>query len=359
MFVNMEEAHIYIYGIIDGFQDEDASSYGLVNLKDVKRQMDAQKDAKEIIVHIHSPGGLVSEGFAIHDFLRSQGKPITTLIEGECYSIATVIALAGDTRKMTSNSDFMIHNPWGGAFGDGDEIGKYAEDLKKCEDKIADFYAKKTNLNKDALLEMMKQETFMSAEDALKNGFITEIAVVMKAVARFNENSNKSKTKNEMSKENLTKKEAEGLFAKFEEKMKSLFSSNTRPQAKLVQDANGVEIDFYELEEDATPSVGDKANVDGQPADGEYVMPSGETYVFTDGELTEIREASDDEVEELKEEIEELKEELAQAKAQNEKNLKEFQKEFKAFKKSIGSSFSHEPEKDNFEQKKNQKVRTI
>lgn len=364
MFDPMEEAHIYIYGIIDWSQDEFASEWGLVNLKAIKQQVDAQKDAKSLTVHIHSPGGVVSEGFAIHDFLRSQGKPVTTIIEGECASIATVIALAGDTRKMTSNSEFMIHMPWGMAAGESEDIQKYADELKRNEDKIADFYAQKTKLDKTSILDMMKKETFMSAEEALQHGFITEIATVMRAVALLKPDTN-SKSK-KMAKEGLTKEEAQGLFSKFEEKMKNLFGGN-KPQAKLVQDANGTEIDFTELEEDDTPSVGDKATVDGSAAEGEYVMPSGETFVFTGGELTEIKteeeeeeEEENEEVENLKTEVQNLKDQLKKAKAEkktaeqelkkNQTAIQNLQKEFKNLKKDIGSSFNHDPKKKNFKE---------
>jgi ATP-dependent Clp endopeptidase proteolytic subunit ClpP len=363
MFEPMEEAHIYIYGVIDWMQDDYASEWGLVNLKSVKKQVEAQADAKSITVHIHSPGGVVTEGFAIHDFLRSQGKPVTTIIEGECASIATVIALAGDTRKMTSNSEFMIHMPWGMASGESEDIQKYADELKRNEDKIADFYAQKTKLDKTSILDMMKKETFMSAEEALQHGFITEIATVMKAVALLKTKTNPNSKK--MAEKAITKEEAQGMFAKFEEKMKNLFGGGKKPEAKLVQDANGTEIDFTELEEDDTPSIGDKATIDGAAAEGEHVMPSGETYVFTAGELTEIKpkeeeEEENEEVENLKTEVENLKKDLKAAKAEkkkaedklqdNETAIKNLQKEFKNLKKDIGSSFNHDPKKKNFKE---------
>lgn len=360
----METAHIYIYGDIGCYQDSFSAEWGEITLTNVRQQYEAQKDAESITLHIHSPGGYVSEGFAIHDYVRSLGKPVTTIIEGMCYSIATVIALAGDTRKMTSNADFMIHNPWGGAMGDSSEIQRYADDLKKEENRIAEFYAKKTNISTEQALELMKAETFMSAEQALQNGFITEIAAVMKAVAKFNPEKPK------MSKENnLTKDEALGMFAKLEEKLKNIFTKQS--QAKLVQDANGAEIDFPELEADDTPAIGDKATIDGSPAEGERVMPSGETYVFTAGELTEIKpaEEAEEDVEALKAERDALKEQLeaqnlkateAQAEAQalkteldaNQEGLKEIQKEIKALKSSIGSDFNHDSDKENFEEPK-------
>lgn len=367
----MKEAHIYIYGEIGWWQTKDAADWGEVTLSHVRNQYEAQKDAEEIVVHIHSPGGVVTEGFAIHDFLRSLGKPVTTVIEGMCYSIATVIALAGDTRKMTSNSDFMIHNPWGGVQGESEDVQKLADELRKIEKKAAEFYAAKTHITSEEALQLMKAETFMSPDEALEKGFITEVATVMKAVAKFNPNKKK------MSKDNLTKEEAKGMFARLEEKINNLFSAKNTPKAKLVQDANGTEIDFPDLAEDDTPSVGDKATVDGSPAEGEHVMPSGETYVFAGGELSEIRPSEDQEedVEALKTKINDLESQLEKAnaqKAEKETEAKNLQKELdtvkqgvegikeemKNLKSQIGSNFEHKTDKKNYKDPET-KVRKI
>lgn len=359
-FAVMETAHIYIYGEIGYWQSSDAADWGEVTLTGVREQYEAQKDCEEITLHIHSPGGYVTEGFAIHDYIRSLGKPVTTIVEGMCYSIATVIALAGDKRLMTSNSDFMIHNPWGGAWGESSEIQKYADDLKELEVKVANFYAAKTNITSDEALELMKAETFMTPEKALEKGFITEIATVMKAVAMFNPNTNK------MSKKKMTQKEAESALDKALNAIKSLFPGGGKAQNKIVQDANGTEIDFTELEEDATPSVGDKATVDGSPADGEHVMPNGETYVFASGELSEIKEAEEEEEEDTSEEMQALQEEvdalnkklskeqdavkklksenkkLSKQLSDQEEILEDVKEQILNVKKSIGSEFKHE-----------------
>lgn len=354
----METAHIYIYGDIGYWQAKDSADWGEVTLTDVKNQVEAQAEAESITVHIHSPGGYVSEGFAIHDYLKSQAKPVTTIIEGMCYSIATVIALAGDTRQMTSNSEFMIHNPWGYAGGDSKEIQKYADDLKKLEQKAADFYAAKTNITSEKALELMSAETFMTPEEALENGFITEIASVMKAVAKFNPNSKK------MAKKAKSEKKAKNILAKIRE-----LAGVDAPQNKMVLDANGAEIDFAELEDDDTPAVGDTATVDGAAAEGEYLMPSGETYVFTAGELTEIKPEEDDSDDDTSEEMQALQDENAQLKKEvkalkksekalskeNSKiksSLKDVEADILDLKKSMKSEFNHDAGAGNEPKKK-------
>ena len=63
---------------------------------------------------------------------------------------------------------------------------------------------------------------------------------------------------------------------------------------KVIQDATGAEIDFTELPDDGAIEVGAIATVDSKPAQGEYLLPDGFTYVFEAGELVEIIEPEED-----------------------------------------------------------------
>jgi len=347
----MEEAHIYVYGEIDAYQDKQAAEYGFVNLTSVRDQYEAQKDAKKVIVHIHSVGGVVFEGFAIHDYLRSLGKPIETRIEGLCASIATVISLAGDVRSMTENSDFFIHNPWGMAVGDRAEMEKYTKDLERLENKLADFYASKTSLTAEDALALMKQETTFTAAQALEKGFITETAAALKIVAKFDPNKDFTNHKKEDMKD---KRKALTLV----EKITALIKGDVKN--KIIQDGSGTELDFIDLADTETPVVGDKAEVDGKAAEGDFTMTDGEVYKFTAGELTEIVPVADpagnEALDAANAEIEKLKGELADAnaakdvaeaaKAKAEKKSKttaatlaQVQTDVTALKAEIGSDF--------------------
>ena len=160
----MIEGHIFIQGEIIPWQDE-ASLWGAVNVKTVSQQINDNKEAEKLIVHIHSNGGDCDEAFAIHDILRTSGKEIETRIEGLCASAATIIALAGDTRTMTENSTFMIHNPimWGDG-GDADELQKQADLLRVYEDKIIDFYVLNTGSGREDIDAWMKDELWLKPE---------------------------------------------------------------------------------------------------------------------------------------------------------------------------------------------------
>lgn len=57
----------------------------------------------------------------------------------------------------------------------------------------------------------------------------------------------------------------------------------------IVQDANGLEIDFFKLKFDEIPQDGDEALIDNKKAKGEYTMPDGNIWTFVDGKLKEIK----------------------------------------------------------------------
>ncbi len=327
------EGHIYVYGIISSFENEDAGTWGEVNLKDIKDQLLLNKEADTIVVHINSMGGDVNEGFAIHDILRATGKKIITQGEGLVASIATVVFLAGDERLLTENTEFMVHNPWGFAGGDSTDVRKYADQLKAMEDKILNFYAEKTGGDIEDIRALMKEETYMSADTAIEKGFATGKVEQIKAVAKLNINqNNKSKMKNEDIQKMVTDSLDPEKNPTFWAKLKTFFT----PKNQVVkQDVAGVELVFPNLDEGTEPEVGETVLVENQPANGEFVMPNDKLYICEDGILTEIKDIVEEEDEpgepSENEEIAELQAKLRRKDAE----IKKLAKDFKAFKSSI------------------------
>ncbi len=340
----MGKAHVYIYGDIDHYEDEFGAEWGFVNLKQVKAQLDSQKDADEIVVHIHSYGGSVYTGFGIYDLLKAQGKPITTQVEGLCASIASIIFLAGDTRIVGEASEIMIHNPWGGAWGNAEDLEKYASQLRDLEQKLAEIYAKNSNWTVAEALEKMKDETWMTQAQAKESGLanadpedMSMMAKIsfkreeMRAVALFKPNTDMSKT--DEGKKTLLELFNSFLKGKKEEVVKAL---------KLTT-GDGQELDFYEIESEEDIEVGVKAKADGKNASGDYVMPDGKTFKFESGKLLQIDEADDDEeVKALKAQIKALEEtgkakdvEIAQIKA----DQAAFEQKVNEFLKNVEGDF--------------------
>lgn len=300
----------------------------------------AKTDASQPInVHIHSGGGSVYDGLAIYNYLKGLNQEINTSSSGLVASIASVIFLAGvkETRKVNRTDSFLIHLPMGFNGGNASDLEKTAKELRDIESKMADIYVSETSLTKDEAIALMKNDEMLDVDFLKDKGFVSEV-VEFKAIANLINNKSKQMS------EQLSKKDAESMFDKFEKTLKAIFGKS-EPTSKLVQDASGTEINFTELEEDATPSVGDVATVDDSPASGEYVMPNGDTFTFVDGAVTEIVVFVEDNDEDLAEQIDALKLEL-EAK-ENEaiasaKKLKEISGEFVKFKATFKSNFKAE-----------------
>lgn len=326
---DMKTHDIYVYGDIWNDQSDYASEWGVVSLVDIVKQMNENKDAEEYIVHVHSRGGEVDEGFAIHDVLVTSGKKITTIIEGMCYSITTIVALAAEkeNRKMTENSNFGIHNPTGGVFGDADDIQKGADKMKEYQDKIIDFYVDKTGADKDKITKLVDEDTQMTAEEAKDLGFISEIIETIKAVAHYNF---KPHNKNDKIMENELKElrtEVTGLKAFFT----TLFNikDNGAKNLKLLT-ADGTELIIDT--EDIKPSIGDKVSVQGKKLEDNYLMPDGEVINIKDNVIESIVPKEI----ENKNEPEELKT-LKQKVADQEKELNDLKTTNESYKTDIAA----------------------
>jgi ATP-dependent protease ClpP protease subunit len=325
------EGKIYINGQIGANEGEVG-----VNLIDVIRQVQGQPLATSYTVYINSEGGYVDVGFDIYDYLKSLTVPVNTVGVGLVASIATVIFMAGESRKLSKGAQFMIHLPSGEVGGTAEEISNYSQMLKDVENKLIKFYKDQTGLTEEAIRPLLRQETWLNHSDALDMNFITEQEIEYSMVAKFNNLNTNT---------NMTAEDKSWIEKKFEE-FTALF--NGKPKNIMLLDSTGKEITFPTVEEGQLPQVGDTATVDGQPVpDGEYVMPQLENavVVFVGGAITEIKTeegGEDEEMAKLREENEALKTQLAEANAKAETataKITTIETEFTNFKASIVAKF--------------------
>ena len=146
-----------------------------VTPKQFKEDLDALGDITELRIYINSGGGDVFAGQAIHSMLKRHSATKIVYIDGLAASIASVIAMAGDKIIMPTNAMMMIHNCWTIALGNADEMRKIADDLDKIDESIIAAYVAKTGLEEADIVELMEDETWMTAQDAIDYGFADEI----------------------------------------------------------------------------------------------------------------------------------------------------------------------------------------
>ena len=131
--------------------------------------------AKTITLRINSPGGQVFDGFAIYNALKAHPAQVNVKIEGVAASIASIIALAGDSVQIAETGYFMIHDPSSYAFGTAADLRKEAELLDKLRDSIADVYAKASGKPIEAIKAQMSAETWFNADEAVAFGLADSV----------------------------------------------------------------------------------------------------------------------------------------------------------------------------------------
>lgn len=150
--------------------------YGF-NDKILSKRLDEIDVGIPITVYINSPGGSVYTGYSIYNLLleKSKTNEITVKIIGIAASIATVIAMAGTKTIIAKTASYLIHNPWAMGVGDAEQFKKMGKTLDEISNQIIDVYRRKTNLDKNALKEIMNQDRSMTSKEALKYNLVDEI----------------------------------------------------------------------------------------------------------------------------------------------------------------------------------------
>ena len=161
----VDESTVYIY--------DEIGKWG-VDAKAFAKDFNAI-DSKTIHLRVNSPGGSVFDGTTIYNVIKQHKSKVIAHIDGLAASIASVIVLAADEVHMADNGYFMIHEPWSIMAGGADEFRKEANLLEKIGGTIAKAYIGKTDKKEEEILNLMKEETWMTAEEALEHGFVDSI----------------------------------------------------------------------------------------------------------------------------------------------------------------------------------------
>lgn len=130
---------------------------------------------EEVEVEINSYGGDVYAGSEIYTALKSYSGKVTTTITGIAASMASIIAMAGDTVRITPTGQIMIHNVSSYSEGNKHDFEHEAGVLSGYDKTLANAYRLKTKLSEKELLDLMDHETWLTPQEALEKGFVDEI----------------------------------------------------------------------------------------------------------------------------------------------------------------------------------------
>ncbi|MSR67474.1 hypothetical protein EXS65_01435 [Candidatus Peribacteria bacterium] len=134
-----------------------------------------QNGAKELHLAIKSPGGSHFLSMAMYQALRKLGIPITTYARNFVESAALIPFLAGDHRFAEPDSKFLIHPPTI-SHASEEQICLISEG---CERDVVEKLLAHTSITRDKALELLSQQSFLSADQAKEFNIVHEVAPIV------------------------------------------------------------------------------------------------------------------------------------------------------------------------------------
>lgn len=157
------------------WKSDDREEGMVEDVEDLQKILNQNKNASRIDIYINSPGGSVSEGIAIYNILKRTRSYKRVFIDGFACSIASVIAMAGNSISMPKSSMQMIHNAWTWTAGNASELRKAADDLDKINEIVVNAYMSKFKGTEEELRALLDNESYLTAEECLEYGLCTKI----------------------------------------------------------------------------------------------------------------------------------------------------------------------------------------
>ncbi|HEY7091091.1 MAG TPA: ATP-dependent Clp protease proteolytic subunit [Tepidisphaeraceae bacterium] len=139
--------------------------------------LQSQKKTEDINFYINSPGGSVTDTLAVYDVMRFLSCDVATYCIGECASGGAVLFMAGTKGKrfILPNAKVMIHQPFGGVYGQAADIEIQAEEILRTKETLTSIMAKCTGQSVDRVKEDSERDRFFTAKEAVKYGICDEV----------------------------------------------------------------------------------------------------------------------------------------------------------------------------------------
>jgi ATP-dependent Clp protease, protease subunit len=151
--------------------------------------LESENSDKDISLFINSPGGLVTAGLAIYDTMQFIKPDVSTFVIGQAASMGSFLAQAGAKGKrfVLPESRTMVHRVSSGTPGTRgsvhvqelqfEDAKRTYEESQRINKRLTELYVRHNTANKsyDELFEIMKFDTFLSAEQAVEHGLADRV----------------------------------------------------------------------------------------------------------------------------------------------------------------------------------------
>jgi ATP-dependent protease ClpP protease subunit len=285
---------------------------GGFTLSQLALAIQANADDNQIDLYVTSPGGDVAEAESIYAALlnyKKKDKRVRAFLSGTVASAATYMVMAADEIIAHPDLQFMIHNAWITVQGNKEELQATVDFLEGIDKGIASIYLTRTKASQEVIAEMMKAETWLTAQKALELGFIDSIDAELKAV-----NADRKAYA-------YYQKPSINLNMDILEQMQKGMAKLTARIGRLQASINNMEVTLADgtvvfVESEDGEFVGKAAYIVGEDGemttapDGTHDLEDGRKIITEGGIITAVEEAVENA---LKAENEQLKSELAKA----------------------------------------------
>ncbi len=133
----------------------------------------------KIQIIFNSPGGSVTDGLALYDFLqilKASGHPIEITAIGMAASMAGILLQAGTVRSMGKNAYILIHELSGQSSGKMSEIEDSEAFMKRLQARLLDILASRSKISREKIAENWKRKDWwLDSKEALKLGFVDKV----------------------------------------------------------------------------------------------------------------------------------------------------------------------------------------
>jgi len=139
--------------------------------------LEAKDPTKDITLYINSPGGSVTDGFAIFDTMNYLKCDVSTICVGLAASMGAFLLAAGKKGKRFAlpNSEIMIHQPLGGTRGQATDIQIQAEHILKMKKRLTKILSENCGQSYEKVAEDCERDHYMGADEAQKYGLIDKV----------------------------------------------------------------------------------------------------------------------------------------------------------------------------------------
>ncbi len=139
--------------------------------------LEGQDSEKDINLYINSPGGSVTDGFAIYDTMQYIKCDVSTICMGMAASMGAFLLSSGTKGKRIClpNAEVMIHQPSGQTQGQAAEIEIAANHIIRIKKRLNEILAANCNKSVEEIAADTDRDNWLTAQEALEYGLVDKV----------------------------------------------------------------------------------------------------------------------------------------------------------------------------------------